>query len=913
MQNCRVDDPACGHLSWICVIILCVIPILLFPGVALGKEIWTVGDFARYNLPLHVAISHQWRSGIIPLWNPYITAGVPLAASLQGGVFYPLNVPLLLLPDIFGFGLSILAHVALTGVFMFFYLRSLDLSRWAALTGGLVFQLSGFVMSHLGHMAILRGVAWLPLILMAIQKWRDRRTWRWVCVGAGALACSFLAGYPQITVYSALTALAYLAFLFFQTNQNHWRFLLGGLALFVFGFGLSSVQLVLTVTTWDEYLRQMSFEYFTMLSFRPSYIIRLITPFFNSETVGYVGVPTLLLSAFALFVRHKQKNQMFLRFYLILSAVSLLLAMGQFTPLAAWTFKIPAYNRFSVVSRHLLEFDFSLVVLAALGVDALASKRFQWISLRQIKVLAGIGLAALVVLGLIWRLTWGVPDNGSPPLVWNEPITRGLLRGGALTLLTLGIIVGSRLVKRPYWAMPALLLLLFMDLRGTTGRGYVPHPYSWDQLTMSSDLANFLAQDSVPYRVMSFVSPESKWYSAEPRRAKWLLPNFNIYEWIESATGYDAVVLTQLIQMTQYSLPPHGLVEIPLLYNSSFVRYLDLSGTRYFIVPLEVNVPNDLIQHYPLVFQDAWSRVLLNEHALPRIFFVPEFESLTHPQAIDALQRGVWRQKSFDPSRLALAEYTDKMIPHFDEAAQIFGSQLFLMDYRVSLVSDGTTGLNWQLTTTWACQAPIPKDYTLYVHFVDESGQMVLQADHLLGEQSNLGYHSTGAWFCPALIQDIVSVPVQSLPDPDAIRIAVGVWRPETGERLSPDPTKLEVDEHGRVILGFVSHLSLTSDPVWQVANIERDENRIAADLDLDQSGLVVHASNYSAGWSVWVDGNPAPLVRVDGFLQGVFVPAGHHRLEFIYRPIGFSLGLAMSLMTLGLMFVTGFISHDVS
>ena len=52
-------------------------------------------------------------------------------------------------------------------------------------------------------------------------------------------------------------------------------------------------------------------------------------------------------------------------------------------------------------------------------------------------------------------------------------------------------------------------------------------------------------------------------------------------------------------------------------------------------------------------------------------------------------------------------------------------------------------GADWELTTTWACQAPITKDYTLYVHFIDENGQMVSQADHLIGEQSNWGYLSS--------------------------------------------------------------------------------------------------------------------------------------------------------------------------
>ena len=37
--------------------------------------------------------------------------------------------------------------------------------------------------------------------------------------------------------------------------------------------------------------------------------------------------------------------------------------------------------------------------------------------------------------------------------------------------------------------------------------------------------------------------------------------------------------------------------------------------------------------------------------------------------------------------------------------------------------------------------------------------------------------------------------------------------------------------------------------------------------------------------WKVWVDDKPAPLLRCNYIMQGVFVPAGQHTIDFRYQP----------------------------
>lgn len=47
-------------------------------------------------------------------------------------------------------------------------------------------------------------------------------------------------------------------------------------------------------------------------------------------------------------------------------------------------------------------------------------------------------------------------------------------------------------------------------------------------------------------------------------------------------------------------------------------------------------------------------------------------------------------------------------------------------------------------------------------------------------------------------------------------------------------------------------------------------------------------------GWQVWVDGERASFVIVDGVLRGVDLPPGAHRVVFVFRPLSLSLGWAL-------------------
>ena len=86
---------------------------------------------------------------------------------------------------------------------------------------------------------------------------------------------------------------------------------------------------------------------------------------------------------------------------------------------------------------------------------------------------------------------------------------------------------------------------------------------------------------------------------------------------------------------------------------------------------------------------------------------------------------------------------------------------------------------------------------------------------------------------------------------------------------------------------GYTAPATATYREVWP------EDVRIT--LDADAPSLVVVRNAWERGWSATVDGRPAPLLRVDYFLQGVPVEAGSHEVRLTYTDPNIGRGLHAS------------------
>ncbi len=83
--------------------------------------------------------------------------------------------------------------------------------------------------------------------------------------------------------------------------------------------------------------------------------------------------------------------------------------------------------------------------------------------------------------------------------------------------------------------------------------------------------------------------------------------------------------------------------------------------------------------------------------------------------------------------------------------------------------------------------------------------------------------------------------------------------------------------------------------PPPQVLSSRIGDNTVHAEVTGGATSLLVVSQNLATGWTAKVDGEPAPVVAVDGALMGVFVPAGRHTVTLGYLPRPFVAGAAVT------------------
>ena len=121
-------------------------------------------------------------------------------------------------------------------------------------------------------------------------------------------------------------------------------------------------------------------------------------------------------------------------------------------------------------------------------------------------------------------------------------------------------------------------------------------------------------------------------------------------------------------------------------------------------------------------------------------------------------------------------------------------------------------------------------------------------------------------------------------------------------EKLREDPAR--VREEAMVVAppGTVPKSSITEPGGVEVK--EYSEHHIVLRVPQEAKGLLVLSEVMYPGWEVLVDGKKKEILRTDFLFRGVVLEGGQKEVIFRYRPFSLKLGMIISLVTIGLLFL---------
>jgi len=377
--------------------------------------------------------------GNLALWNPHIFLGAPYLGGMQSALLYPPNWIDLLLPLPLAINWGIASHVFLVGLFTCLWSRQRGLAPLAALLAGLLAMFCGAHFLHVsaGHLSNLCSMAWMPLLLLAVDGWLERRGPGWLLLGAAALALQILAGHPQYVAFTAI-AVGLYALLRLPSAARRLRAVLGLAAMVLLGTALSAVQLLPALDAARENVRSggTSYAFAASFSLPPENLLTLVLPYvfgggtlldywgrsYSWETGLFLGVTGSALALLGALAGERSQR----RVPAAMALVLLTLALGAHTPLFRVLYDVvPGFGSFRGSGKFAFQASIFLSLLAGLGLD------------RLLRAPAGLGRAWIWVLpfalACAGACAWvfAVSAGGDPGSAWGRLMHDSWTRGAA--------------------------------------------------------------------------------------------------------------------------------------------------------------------------------------------------------------------------------------------------------------------------------------------------------------------------------------------------------------------------------------------------------------------------------------------------------------------------------------------------
>lgn len=919
-------------------LVIVFLPLLYFYPAVKGELALVQGDGWTANLGLRILIGQSLAHGQPPLWNPYIFAGMPLLADIYPGALYPPNWLFALFAPGVAMNLVVITtyHLALAGAYR--YARSLGINRTGAIITGAAFTFGGYMVMSMGQTSNIASAAWLSWVLLAVERLYQQVSWRWIALGAIFIALQFFAGVPQMTWHTVLVGGGYFLFsaVIRAKRQPRARFVLGVTAMAVCGALMSAIQLLPLLELQQQGGRaKIGYEYFAAFSFPPRQILALIFPYFfggaylrpysipywgesgSYVTCGYVGILALLLGCIAVIGLRRQS---IVWFWIGIALLSLILSFGDHLPfgLNHWLYQIPVYNLFRASFRHMFEFTFACAALAGLGANHISQADWKQSS-RTLRI--GVTVLAAVVLFTLLLYVFGgqlLLPNASRPALSNSAANPEVL----VPLFSFVIGVTALWYYSSRRTKLSGALLIFVLLADLVSYG---HFLEWRAYTFSvtERLADPPSVKYIKSREPDLNSFRILSHAAQPFGANYELlnyPNNSIARGLQSVNGYDMLQMrrpaTVMGEMT-----PEGFIRDLNVFNTTDqslnlfnVKYalferigalgtgegVVYAGVRFREKPLELKLSPGGHQEAPLggvmatnlAIVSAMSNSALIADGAPvvRIRLHRKDGQVVERELCIGRNTSEWAYDRADVRAMIKHERAQviESWPAGDEAGEFQGHR-YLASFSFERAEIGKVEMEYvnpdaEITITRAS-----------LHDSTSGASTPLDAQSLPPER----WQKLATFGSVDLYQNLKAMPrawfvnkVEMMPDDDVLS-AIRSGKFSDGRPFDPAQVAL-LDEQSCGGCKAVLPRSDISAPA-EASVVRYKPQRIEVRTRNSQERFLALSEVYYPGWMARIDGVETQVYQVNYTLRGIVVPAGEHKVEFVYAPASLRVGAICS------------------
>jgi hypothetical protein len=377
---------------WLAALALFFATLVLFAPICFQNRVLFFGDLGLYFIPMLDFQRGELLHGRIALWNPNLMCGSVVVGNPQAWPLYPFSALLFILTPERFVSLNAVIHTLLAALGMLLFLKQRGRDATAATFGAAAFAFGGAVISKAQFPNMLQAMAYLPWLLLTIERLLEKITVRRVGLLGITVGLTLLAAHAQVVMMQFYLCVAWLGFRVGQLPKpQRLRLVLWLACAAMLGVLLAMGQLLpMLQHVRDSTRPQLDLDSANRFYLPLTELLLFLRPnaYGNPadlehpwtargnfwEPCCYIGLVPLGLALIALRRRGEAG------FWMLVSILSLWLALGKGGGLYTLAFyALPGVKQFHDPARFLYLTTFALANLAALGMGVLPV-RFRWVT-----------------------------------------------------------------------------------------------------------------------------------------------------------------------------------------------------------------------------------------------------------------------------------------------------------------------------------------------------------------------------------------------------------------------------------------------------------------------------------------------------------------------------------------------------